>query len=83
MPCSFFIPTKCFIARFLRGCEYLYLGVSHAYRSVTALLGLQVVTNAFDFCEVANPGGWRDVDGPGVGGHRVAAGDLTLVSKRL
>jgi hypothetical protein len=56
-PCSFFIPTKCFMARFLQRHEYLYLGVSNAYRSVTALLGLQVVVNAFDFCEVANQDG--------------------------
>lgn len=35
-----------------------------SYRSVMALLGLQVV---FDFCEVANPDGWCDVEGPGVG----------------
>jgi len=57
--------------------------VSKAYRSVTALLSLQVVANAFDFCEVANPDGWRDVDGPGVGGCGGTAGDLALVSKWL
>ena len=34
IPCSFFTPTKCFIARFLQGCEYLYSGVSNAYHSV-------------------------------------------------
>jgi hypothetical protein len=45
------------MARFLQRHEYLYLGVSNAYRSVTALLGLQVVVNAFDFCEVANQDG--------------------------
>jgi len=35
IPCSFFTPTKCFIARFLQGCEYLYSGVSNTYHSVT------------------------------------------------
>jgi hypothetical protein len=53
------------------------------YHSVIALLGLQVVIDAFDFCEVANPDGGCDIDGPGVGGCGGAAGDLALVSKQL
>ena len=43
---------------------------------LTVQLRLQVIANAFDFCKVANPDGWCDVDSLGVGGCRGAAGDL-------